>query len=231
MIKSSPAISIIIPTYNEASTIKVAIDHLKTLNGIHEIIVVDGGSVDGTPSLTIEGIKLIRAPKGRAVQMNAGALVASGEILLFLHSDTRLPGDGPQQIKTALSDKNVVGGAFKVRIDHPGLFFYLAALGSNLRAALTGIYFGDQAIFVRRQDFLQMGGYPPVELMEDWILSRKLRLAGKTVLLSGPVTTSARRWLIHGKWRTAWLMHKIKFLFLLGASPAHLKRMYSDRRR
>ncbi len=232
MIKNNnPVISIIIPTYNEASTIKITIEHLKNLNGIHEIIVVDGGSADETISKIAEGVKLIQAPKGRAIQMNTGAQIASGEVLLFLHSDTRLPYDVPEQIKTALSNKNVIGGAFKLKFDHPGLFFYLAALGSNLRAALTGIYFGDQAIFARRKDFLQLGGYPAVELMEDWILSRKLKLAGKTVLLTGPVITSARRWLFYGKWRTAWLMHKIKFLYLLGVSPSHLNRMYSDRHR
>ncbi|MDD4169233.1 MAG: TIGR04283 family arsenosugar biosynthesis glycosyltransferase [Desulfotomaculaceae bacterium] len=223
-------ISVIIPTYNEAGTIKSTIEHLKSLNDIHEIIIVDGGSTDSTLSLMSEGVKLIAAQKGRAVQMNAGAFAASGEILLFLHSDTRLPSDGPQQIKAAFSNQNVVGGAFKLKFDHPGLFFYLTALGSNLRAGLTGFYFGDQTIFARRKDFLQIEGYPEVELMEDWIFSRKLRLMGKTVLLKGPVLTSARRWLTYGKWRTTWLMHKIKFLYLLGVSPADLKRMYSDRR-
>ncbi|KAF1083963.1 PGL/p-HBAD biosynthesis glycosyltransferase [Sporotomaculum syntrophicum] len=231
MKNNTPEISIIIPTYNEAGTIKTTIEHLKNLNGSHEVIVVDGGSTDSTLSLIGEEVKIIQSPKGRAVQMNAGAQAASGEILLFLHSDTKLPGNGLQQIKTALANQKVVGGAFKLIFDQPGLFFYLAALGSNLRAALTGIYFGDQAIFARRQDFLQVGGYPVVELMEDWTFSRKLRPAGKTVLLKGPVITSARRWLTYGKWQTAWLMHKIKFLYLLGVSPAHLERLYSDRHR
>ncbi|KAF1085521.1 PGL/p-HBAD biosynthesis glycosyltransferase [Sporotomaculum syntrophicum] len=231
MKNSNPGISIIIPTYNEAGTIKTTIGHLKNLNCSPEVIVVDGGSTDSTLSLIGAGVKILQSPKGRAVQMNAGAQAAAGEILLFLHSDTRLPDDGLQQITTALANQKVAGGAFKLRFDQPGLFFYLAALGSNLRAALTGIYFGDQAIFARRRDFLRLGGYPAVELMEDWIFSRKLRLAGRTVLLKGPVITSARRWLTYGKWHTAWLLHKIKFLYLLGVSPADLKRLYSDRRR
>lgn len=223
-------ISVIIPTYNESKTIGGTIKHLRRWDNILEIIVVDGGSNDGTVDLIKPGVKLIQAPRGRAGQMNAGARLASGEVLLFLHSDTRLPRAFPQQLESALSHSGVVGGAFKMRIDHPGLFFYLASLGSNLRAVLTGIYFGDQAIFVRRNVFCQIGGFPPIALMEDWELSLGMRRVGKTMLLPGPVTTSARRWLKHGKWRTAWLMHKIKTLYLLGASPEDLKKMYSDRR-
>jgi len=230
MKNDNPGISIIIPTFNEAVTIKTTIEHLKNLSGSPEVIVVDGGSTDKTLSLIGTEVKILQSPRGRAVQMNAGAQAAAGEILLFLHSDTRLPPDGLLQIKVALANQKVTGGAFKLEFDQPGLFFYLAALGSNLRAALTGIYFGDQAIFARRREFLQLGGYPEVELLEDWIFSRKLRMAGKTVLLKGPVTTSARRWLIYGRWHTALLLHKIKFLYLLGVSPADLKRLYSDRR-
>jgi len=221
-------ISIIIPTFNESSTIINTIEYLKNLTDIHEIIIVDGGSTDDTLCRIGRRCRIIKSSKGRAVQMNAGARAASGKVLLFLHSDTRLPYDGPQQIKAALSNKNVVGGAFKLRFDQPGLFFGLAALGSNVRAALTGIYFGDQAIFVRRNEFFKFGCYPEVELMEDWIISRKLAKVGKAVLLKGPVITSSRRWLNNGKWHTAWLIHKIKFLYLLGVSPAHLKRLYSD---
>jgi GT2 family glycosyltransferase len=162
--------------------------------------------------------------------MNTGAVLATGEVLLFLHSDTRLPHDFMQQLALALSDHGVVGGAFKIKIGHPGLFFYLTSLGSNLRAALTGIYFGDQAIFVRRDIFQQIGGFPLIALMEDWEFSLSLRRVGKTRLLPGPVTTSARRWFIHGNWRTTWLMHKIKTLYLLGAAPEDLKKLYSDRR-
>lgn len=230
MVKNTPEISIIIPTFNEANTIGSTLQNLKALKGTKEIIVVDGGSTDGTTSLIGVGAKLIQAPRGRASQMNAGAQAASGKVLLFLHSDTILPEDIVRQLKMALSDSHVVGGAFKVKIDSPGLFFYLASLGSNLRASLTGIFFGDQAIFARRNIFLQVGGYPSIELMEDWELSLKLRRVGKTLLLPGPVTTSPRRWLIYGKWRTGWLIHKIKILYLIGVSPAKLKRMYNDRR-
>ncbi|MFX4263022.1 TIGR04283 family arsenosugar biosynthesis glycosyltransferase [Pelotomaculum propionicicum] len=225
-----PLITVVIPTYNESETIKETVEHLRAWSDILEIIVADGGSSDGTVQLVGPGVRLIQAPRGRASQMNEGARLASGEILLFLHSDTRLPGNFLKQLEHALSDSGVVGGAFKVKIDHPGLFFYLASLGSNLRAAATGIYFGDQAIFARRDAFHKINGFPLIELMEDWEFSLSMRRVGKTQLLPGPVTTSARRWLIHGKWRTAWLMHKIKTLYLLGASPADLKKMYSDRR-
>lgn len=225
-----PLISIIIPTFNEADTIGGTIEHLRPWGNMIEIIVVDGGSSDGTTGLIPAGIKLIQAPRGRAVQINAGARQAAGKVLLFLHSDTRLPHDFLPQIELAVADHSVVGGAFKVKFGHPGLFFDLTSLGSNLRASLSGIYFGDQAIYAQRDIFNKLGGFPAVELMEDWEFSRRLRRAGKTMLLPGPVITSARRWLIHGKWRTAWLMHKIKLLYLFGVSPAGLKRMYSDRR-
>ncbi|OPX90194.1 MAG: Poly-beta-1,6-N-acetyl-D-glucosamine synthase [Pelotomaculum sp. PtaB.Bin104] len=223
-----PSVSIIITAYNEAKTLPGTLDHLRQFKTITEIIVVDGGSNDGTTALAAEGFKLIQSARGRANQMNAGAAQASGELLLFLHSDTRLPGDWEQQIKKL--DTGNVGGAFKVKFDAPGLFFALAAIGSNCRAAMTGIYFGDQAIFARRDSFNRIGGFPPLEILEDWEFSRKLRQAGKTVLLPGPVITSARRWLIYGKWRTAWLMHKIKLFYLLGVSPAELKKMYTDKR-
>lgn len=228
--KKQPFISVIIPTLNEAENIRSTLEHLQRWEKHLQIIVADGGSTDGTPDLVAGPAEVIRAPRGRASQMNSGAKEAGGDVLLFLHSDTRLPPDSPEQIGAALQAPGVVGGAFRVKIDSPGLFFYLASLGSNLRASLTGLYFGDQAIFVRREVFHQIGGFPDIELMEDWKFSRSLHQAGKTVLLPGPAVTSARRWLLNGKWRTAWLMYKIKLLYLLGASPGELKKMYDDRR-
>ena len=226
---NSKPVSIIIPTFNEAWTIRDTIEHLRPFSGIVEVIVADGGSDDGTPDLVESEVKVITAPRGRALQMNAGAQIASGNVLLFLHSDTRLPQNFLDQLNLALADSSLVGGAFKMKIDHPGLFFCLASVGSNIRAA-QGIYFGDQTIFIRRDAFIKIGGFPPIELMEDWEFSRKMHQVGKTMLLPGPVKTSARRWLIHGKWKTAWLMHKIKILYLLGVSPADLKKIYADRR-
>lgn len=228
--KEHPFISVIIPTYNEKKTIQGTLEHLRKWEKQCEVIVSDGGSTDGTRELVFGDVKLLKVPSGRANQMNAGAEIATGEILLFLHSDTRLPPDVMEQLVRASMNKEIVGGAFKVKFDHPGLFFYLASLGSNLRAKLTGIFFGDQAIFARRSVFQQIGGFPAIELMEDWELSLTLRKLGKTILLPGPVTTSSRRWLIYGKWRTTWLMHKIKWLYLRGASPSDLKKLYTDRR-
>ena len=227
---NSKPVSIIIPTFNEAGTIRDTIEHLRPFSEFVEVIVADGGSNDGTPDLVKSEVKIITAPRGRAVQMNTGSQMASGNVLLFLHSDTRLPQNFLDQLNLALADSSIVGGAFKMKIDRPGLFFYLASVGSNLRALSAGIYFGDQTIFIRRDVFIKIGGFPPIELMEDWEISRKMQQVGKTTLLPGPVSTSARRWLIHGKWKTAWLMHKIKILYLLGASPADLKKMYADRR-
>jgi rSAM/selenodomain-associated transferase 2 len=227
--KKQPLISVIIPTYNESATIQGTLEHLRQWKDLIEVIIADS-STDGTASLVSPEVTLIQAPRGRANQMNAGARLAGGEVFLFLHSDTRLPDDFMQQIELALSDNKVVGGAFNMRVDHPGLFFYLTSLGSNLRAAFSGIYFGDQTIFVRRDCFWQIGGFPAIDILEDWEFSLSMKKLGKTVLLPGPVKTSARRWLIHGKWKTTWLMHKIKVLYLLGTSPADLKRLYSDSR-
>lgn len=222
-------ISIIIPTYNEGKTIVHTLHHLYSLGENLEIIVVDGGSTDATVQLASTA-KVVLAPKGRASQMNAGAKHAKGDLLLFLHCDTQLPQATIKQLYQTLQDQRIVGGAFKMKLDVPGLFFDLTALGSNLRARLTGLFFGDQAIFARREVFHQIGGFPDIPLMEDWEISRRLRKAGRTVLLPGPVVTSARRWLLHGNWRTTWTMHKIKTLYLLGVSPENLRRMYLDNR-
>lgn len=181
--KEHPFISVIIPTYNEKKTIQGTLEHLRKWEKQCEVIVSDGGSTDGTRELVFGDVKLLKVPSGRANQMNAGAEIATGEILLFLHSDTRLPPDVMEQLVRASMNKEIVGGAFKVKFDHPGLFFYLASLGSNLRAKLTGIFFGDQAIFARRSVFQQIGGFPAIELMEDWELSLTLRKLGKTILL------------------------------------------------
>lgn len=229
MKNTKPLISVIIPTFNEEKTITGTLRHLHFLGETLEVIVVDGGSTDATVQLAAS-VKVVLAPKGRSSQMNAGAQQAKGDILLFLHSDTQLTCAALEQLYKILKDHRTVGGAFRIKIDGPGLFFDLTSLGSNLRASLTGIYFGDQAIFARREVFHQIGGFSDIPLMEDWEISRRLRQAGKTVLLPGPVVTSARRWQIHGKWRTTWLMHIIKILYLLGVSPENLRRMYVDKR-
>jgi rSAM/selenodomain-associated transferase 2 len=162
--------------------------------------------------------------------MNAGAQVATGEVLLFLHADTVLPHSFPTSLDQALSDPKVVGGRFDVRLDAEGWPFRMVEAFMNVRSRLTRISTGDQAIFVRRGTFLAVGGYPDVELMEDLELSRKLKRVGKIARLRERVITSARRWQRHGVFRTIFLMWTLRLGHFFGVPPERLKMFYADTR-
>jgi rSAM/selenodomain-associated transferase 2 len=162
--------------------------------------------------------------------MNVGAQTAAGEVLLFLHADTVLPQGFPEMLAQALADQKVVGGRFDVLLDAPGWPFRVIETFMNLRSRLTRISTGDQAIFVRRQTFLAVGGYPEVELMEDLELSRKLKRAGRIACLRTQVRTSARRWQRDGVVKTILLMWTLRLGHFLGIPPEHLKTFYADTR-
>lgn len=173
-------VSIIIPVLNEAATILAALDAVKDLHGEKEVIIVDGGSTDGTAEIAAAGGCLpVLADQGRARQMNAGARHAKGEILLFLHSDSRLEPGALEKMKLILRDPHVVGGGFKLAMDDASAVLGLVCFLSNLRARWGGVYFGDQAIFVRRRVFEEVGGFPEIDIMEDWALSRRLSGMGR----------------------------------------------------
>lgn len=229
-------ISVIIPTLNEELTIMATLAHTAAL-GFDELIVVDGGSLDQTPVL-VESyrrrthspaqspVRLVTTPRGRARQMNEGAKASGGEILLFLHADTQLPGDAKTMIDTTLADQRMVGGRFDVRFDRPSRWGSIISRMMNWRSRLSGIATGDQALFVRRPIFEQMGGFTDMPLMEDIDFSRRLKENGATAALTATVTTSFRRWERHGPLRTLLLMWVLRFLYWIGVSPSHLVDWY-----
>ena len=184
----------------------------------HEVIVVDGGSSDGTPDIAA-GLcdRVLSAPRGRAAQMNAGARAASGNVLLFLHADTRLPPDADALVF------NSAWGRFDVEIEGRHPLLRVVACAMNLRSRLTGIATGDQAMFVRRSLF---PGFPEIALMEVVALSKALKNSDPPSCLRARVITSGRRWEAHGVLRTIFLMWRLRLLYFLGASPDALARKY-----
>jgi rSAM/selenodomain-associated transferase 2 len=216
-------LSVVVPALNEARGIRPALEALAPLRARgHEVIVVDGGSTDGTFRLA-SGLcdQVLHAPQGRALQMNAGARVAGGEALVFLHADTRLPENADQLIFQSLSSRQ--WGRFDVTIDsrHPLLKFVACAM--NLRSRLTGIATGDQAIFVRREAF---DGFPEIALMEDVAFCRRMKRLGRPACRREKVLTSARRWETRGVLRTIVLMWRLRLAYFFGAKPEDLARIY-----
>ena len=195
-----------------------------------ELIVVDGGSRDDSRELAARhACRVVSAPRGRASQMNAGAKVARGNALVFLHADTRLPENALAAIGAALERRE--WGRFDVTIEGKGVLLALVAAMMNLRSRLTGIATGDQAIFVRRDAFERAGGFPGIPLMEDVALSRALKAIGPPACLTERVTTSGRRWERHGTLRTILLMWRLRAAYALGADPRSLARTYDTRPR
>jgi rSAM/selenodomain-associated transferase 2 len=216
-------LSIIMPALNEAAQIRAALEALAPLQDRgHEVIVADGGSADGTVRLAAplcDGVTA--APRGRAAQMNAGARRATGEALIFLHADTRLPPEADVVVADALSHR--LWGRFDVDIDGRHRLLRVVALAMNLRSRLTGIATGDQAIFVRRDAF---AGFPEIALMEDVAFSREMKRRGAPACLRARVRTSGRRWESRGVLRTIVLMWRLRLLYFLGARPERLARLY-----
>lgn len=220
-------LSIILPMLNEARGISAHLDALAPLRRRgHELIAVDGGSDDGTPALCQGRVdQLLSAPRGRARQMNAGAQAARGDVLLFLHADTHLPDGADPLIDQALAN-GAAWGRFDVRIEGASLLLPVIAALMNWRSRWSGIATGDQAMFVRRDLFERVGGFPVQPLMEDIELSRRLRAASKPACLRQTVLTSGRRWDTHGAWRTIVLMWRLRWRYWRGASADELAALY-----
>lgn len=216
-------LTVVVPALNEAAGIRRCLEGLAPLRARgHEVIVVDGGSADGTrPLAAMLADRVLEAPRGRARQMNAGAAAAAGDALLFLHADTLLPEGADRLVIAALAAR--AWGRFDVRIDSPRAALAVVAFFINARSRLTGIATGDQAIFVRRADFR---GFPEIALMEDIAFSQAMRRISPPACLRARVRTSARRWERDGVARTVLLMWRLRYDYWRGADPDELARRY-----
>ena len=222
-----PRLSIIIPVLDEAAGI---VDLLQSLQDFRrlgtEIIVVDGCSSDDTAQLAAPHVdQMVNAPRGRGCQMNTGAAVANGHVLLFLHADTRLPAAAAMLITGAI-DQGATWGRFDIKIEGQTTGLGLVAFMMNWRSRLTGIATGDQAIFVTKTAFTATGGFADIPLMEDIDFSRRMRALARPACLSEKVVTSGRRWEKHGVLRTIVTMWRLRLRYFLGANPNQLAREY-----
>ncbi|PSB01765.1 TIGR04283 family arsenosugar biosynthesis glycosyltransferase [Merismopedia glauca] len=219
-------ISVIIPVLNEAKNIKNILILLLD-NPQIEIIVVDGGSEDKTVEIVEEmGVKVVSAERGRAKQMNLGASVAQGDILLFLHADTQLPLGFEKLVIQALSQPQIVAGAFSLKIASKLWGIKLIEKMVNVRSQLFQLPYGDQAIFISQDWFQKVGGFPDLPIMEDFELIVRLKKLGKIAIVSTPVITSARRWEKLGVWKTTLINQQIIMAYFLGISPQKIALWY-----
>jgi rSAM/selenodomain-associated transferase 2 len=223
-----PRISVIVPTRNEAATIAETLARLREPE-VLEVLVVDGGSGDATVTLARPlADRVIAAPAGRARQMNAGAEIARGDLFFFLHADTRPPPGFAAAIVEACG--YAIGGRFDVELDAPGVAYRVVEAAINIRSRWSGLFTGDQGLFIRRDVFKSLGGYPDQPLLEDLALARAMRRQGRTAALRLRLRTSARRWQRHGVARTVLLMWWIRLLDALGVPPERIARLYVDAR-
>jgi rSAM/selenodomain-associated transferase 2 len=220
-------VSVIVPTLNEEDEIISFLEHTSDLAPRLEVIVADGGSTDSTVRAAGQMARVISAPRGRGAQMNAGAGEASGDVLWFLHADTRPhPGSIPAML-SALDDESVVGGAFEYNLDHPSVFFRITENVSNRKNQACGLFFGDMGIFVRREVFERMGGFRELPLMEDMDFCARLKKLGRITIVPLRIETSVRRWLKEGIAKNLVRNWVLQILWKLGVSPHTLARWYS----
>lgn len=227
------ATSVILPTLNEEQAIGARLEALRRQAPHAEILVGDGGSTDRTREIAagFPGVIWVDAPTGRARQMNAGAARATGEVLLFLHADTTLPPDWPDQVTNAAARPGFAIGAFQFQLDHPDWPYRLIEWGVRWRSRLFRLPYGDQALFTTARRFASCGGYSDLPLMEDVDLVRRLRRQGRLVMVPSPAVTSARRWVRNGLLRQTWLNGTTYWLYRLGVPPERLAQRYRAARR
>jgi len=226
-----PYLSIIVPTLNEAGGIAAALGRLAPFRDEAEVIVVDGGSEDGTVEIARQAADhVLTSERGRAKQMNAGARVARGDVLIFLHADTALPDDALRLIAIGLASTGRAWGRFDVTIAGADPMLAAVSAAMNLRSRWSGIATGDQAIFVRREAFEAVGGFTEIPLMEDVEISQRLKTLSRPLCVRSRAITSARRWERDGVIRTVVLMWRIRFAYAMGVSPERLARRYGVER-
>ena len=232
MVDGSPGefamdISVIIPVLNEAAIIADTIQRTRDL-GECEIVVVDGGSEDGTTEAASSADRCMRSSRGRARQQNAGGALATGDVLLFLHADCWLEPGAFDAVRRALADERCVAGCFRQRIDNDGWAYRLVERGNALRVRVLGWIYGDQALFIRKEVFDRVGGFPQVDLMEDLYLAKRLKREGRMRLIDHAVHVSPRRWQQIGLIRQTLRNWIFIALAACGVSPTVLARHYSD---
>lgn len=218
-------ISVIIPCVNEEVLLEKTLTQLRRYKGDIEFIIIDGGSTDKTKKIGEKFGKVISSKKGRSLQMNTGAFEAKGDVLLFLHADTFLPENGFPLIHDAFQG-NVVGGAFRIKFDSNHWSVKFIEFRSNFRASFFKIFFGDQAMFVRKDVFLKMGGFKNIPIMEDLEFSSRMKKEGKVLLIQEPVITSARKFLKKGFVRTYFSMGILMIMYHLGCSFTNIKKTH-----
>lgn len=220
-------ISIIIPTLNEAKNV-TALKPLTAL--VKEVILVDGGSNDGTVQAAKDlGFTVLTSDKGRGMQLNLGAEKASSTLLLFLHADTLLPPGFPALVENCLTDPKTILGSFSLQLDTKSFLLRAICAGANLRSRHFSLPYGDQAFFLRKHDFHALGGFPRIAIMEDYVFVKLAQKQGKIRTLSEAVTTSARRWQTLGPLRTTLINQLMILGYHLGVSPEKLASFYRSR--
>lgn len=219
-------VSVVIPTLNEATVLGRTLREIGGAQDI-EIIVVDGGSCDSTVKIAERfGALVVMAHRGRAHQMNVGAAAAKGEVLVFLHADTRLPTDFARLIHETLRDPVVVAGAFRLRLDSPRYSVRLVERMANFRSRWLRLPYGDQALFVKRHVFRAAAGFARLPIMEDFEFVRRLARWGRIVIVPAEVVSSARRWERLGVLRTTLINQMMILGYAVGVSPSRLARWY-----
>jgi rSAM/selenodomain-associated transferase 2 len=220
------AVAIVVPVLNEAAGIVAALRRLRRDFPDCELVVVDGGSSDATAAFAAGHARVLHSPPGRAVQMNAGAAATSAPVLWFIHADCEIDPRALGQVRAALADPGVVGGGLTLRFDRRSLGLDYLAWSSTKRARHLHQIFGDQAMFVRRDAFEGLGGFPEIAIMEDLELSRRLARRGRLVVLHATSTASSRRLVTHGTWSMIVFMQVLKACYFLGVAPETIARLY-----
>ena len=219
-------ISIIIPILNEAKILEKTLCQLHSELGHHELIIVDGGSTDDSICIAEKYGKVVASVRGRAKQLNAGAAVATGDILLFLHADIWLEAGALAAVETALSS-GYIGGGFRQKIDGTSFLYRMIEIAGNIRGKYLKVFYGDSGIFLASADFEKVGGFPDVPILEEMEFSKGLRSLGKTTLITPYIHISARRWETRGVVRTTLNNWFITLLYFIGISPVKLAKLYS----